>query len=112
MATAEAVPAPAAAAPSFRARAVDALRNVAHLSHEARMLKSVARDAMEDRAYQVRRSAKVTRRALYDATDEAAHRIRREPLKAAGMAFGAGLVTGAAFGLLAWLVSRPARHAH
>ena len=96
---------------SMRTRAVDAIRRVAHLSHEARMLKSIAQDAAQDAAYHVRRAVKTTRRNTDEMRLEVAHRIRQQPLRAVGTAFGAGLLLGALTGLTVALAGRPSRDA-
>ena len=67
----------------------DACRQAAHISHEARLLKSVAEDAIEDGVHAAKRAIKsVQRRAeeLGDLKDEAIHRVKRQPLKAVGLA--------------------------
>lgn len=58
-------------------RVVDAYRHGAHRSHEARWLKSLAVDAVEDGVHAARRAiASLKRRIeeLADSKDEAAHR--------------------------------------
>ena len=92
--------------PTLRERVVDTARRVAHVSHEARMLTSIASDAVDERAYRARRAAKQARRGLDDARDEMVHRIKQEAMKAIGLALGAGLCLGAVTGLLAWLTAR------
>lgn len=81
--------------------AADAVRAAAHLSHEARLLKSMAADAVEDGVHAAKRSYKIAVRRLEDATDQAAANIRKQPFKAVGVALGAGLLLGVAG---AWLV--------
>lgn len=95
--------------PTLRGRVVDTARRMAHLSHEARMLTSIASDAVEERAYRARRAVTQARRGLDDTRDDMVHRIKQEPMKAVGVAFGAGLCLGAATGLLAWLAARRTR---
>ena len=94
----------AATKASVRERVVDAVRRTAHLSHEARLLKSVAADAVEDGTRQAIRSVKRGVEALADLKDEASHRVRRQPLRAVGIALALGLVVGAAAG---WISRRP-----
>jgi len=92
--------------PSIRERVVDAARHVAHVSHEAHLLKSLAADAVEDGVHAAKRAVKsVERRVekLGDLKDEAAYRVKRQPLKAVGIAVGVGLVVGAA---VAWIGAR------
>jgi len=92
--------------PSIRERAIDAARQVAHVSHEAQLPKSLAADAFEDGLHAAKRAIKsVERRVeeLGDLKDEAAHRVKRQPLKALGIAVGVGIVFGLA---VAWLGGR------
>jgi ElaB/YqjD/DUF883 family membrane-anchored ribosome-binding protein len=81
------------------------------MTHEAQLLKSRAADALEDGAYAVKRAiTSITRRveALGDLKEEAAHRVRRQPLKSVGLAIGAGLALGLAVG---WFGGRFGRRA-
>ena len=106
-ATLEAVDMPGNA--SRRVRAVDACRHAVHLSHEARLLKSLATDAVEDGVHRARRALRSLERRvenLATVKDEAVHRVRRQPLQAMGIALGAGLVLGLAVG---WFGGRSER---
>ena len=92
--------------PSIRERAVDAARQVAHLSHEAQLLKSLAADAVEDGVHAAKRAIKSVQHRvekLGDLKDEAAYRVKRQPFKAVGIAVGVGLVLGVAVG---WIGAR------
>ncbi len=85
-------------------RLVDAGRHVAHLSHEAQLLKSVAGDAIEDGVHSARRAMKAARRRIHqlgDFRDDAAYRVKRQPLAAVGIAAGTGLIVGLVSG---WIV--------
>jgi ElaB/YqjD/DUF883 family membrane-anchored ribosome-binding protein len=89
----------AEAEPSVHERAIDAARHVAHLSHEAQLLKSLAADAVDDGVHAAKRAIKSVRRRvqeLDDLKDEAAHRVKRQPFKAVGIAVGVGFVLGVA----------------
>ena len=92
---------------SVAGRIVDAARRAAHFPHEVRLVKSMAEDAIEDGVCAARRTMKSARRhsveTLEDFKDETAHCVKRQPLKAIGVAAGAGLVVGMAIG---WIVSR------
>jgi len=89
---------------SLRDRVADAGRQTAHFSHEARLLKSLATDAVEDGVHAAKRAIKHGVVELEDLKDEAVHRVRRQPLRAVGFAVGVGLVVGVAVG---WISRRP-----
>jgi hypothetical protein len=96
---------------SISDRISDACRHATHVSHEVRLLKSLASDAVEDRVHAAKRaitsSMKRGVEGLEDLKDEAVHRVKRQPLKAVSLALGVGLVLGWAAG---WIGRRP-RHA-
>ena len=94
---------------SVRDRAIDACRQATHLSHEARLLKSLASDAVEDGVHAAKRAITSVKRGvekLADLKDEAVHRVKRQPLRALSIALGVGLVAGVAVG---WIGRRPGR---
>jgi hypothetical protein len=96
--------------PTARERAVDACWHAAHFSHEARLLKSVAEDAIDDGVHAAKRALKSVRHRfeeLGDLRDEALHRVKRQPLPALGAALGIGLAIGACVG---WIGGRRGRH--
>ncbi len=98
-------------APSMSGRMADAARHAAHLSHEARMVKSLAEDAIEDGVHKAKRAVKSVRRGierLQDIKDGATYYVKRRPLKIIAVAAGLGLVAGFAAGLIA-ASSRAAR---
>ncbi len=101
----------AVAEPSLRARVADVGRRVVQVAQDAQALKSVASDALEDGLYTARRAVKTASRDLTDVRDEASYRIKKAPMKAVGVAFGAGLCVGIAAGGVAWLAGRPWRRA-
>lgn len=91
---------------SDRYCATDAARHAAHISHEARLVKSLVTDAVEDGVHAAKRAMKsVGRRVeeLGDLKDEAAYRVKRQPIKAIGVAAGIGLVVGVTIG---WIGAR------
>jgi ElaB/YqjD/DUF883 family membrane-anchored ribosome-binding protein len=76
------------------ARVMNAVRQAAHVAHEAKMFTSLASDAVEDGVHAAKRV--VTRGAhnLEDLRDTTEYRIKRAPFAAIGLAFGAGVVLG------------------
>jgi ElaB/YqjD/DUF883 family membrane-anchored ribosome-binding protein len=93
--------------PSVADRIVDAVQHAAHVSHEARLVKSLAYDAIEDGAHKAKRAVdKSVQRGiekLEDIKDESVHYVKHEPLKAMAMAAGVGLMVGMA---TAWITGR------
>src|SRR5581483_4494474 len=91
-------------------RIVDTVRQAAHATHEARLFKTLAEDALEDGIHTAKRAIQTAQRRVVadfgDLKDEAARCVRRQPLAAAGTAFGAGLAIGA---ILAWSLRPAAR---
>jgi ElaB/YqjD/DUF883 family membrane-anchored ribosome-binding protein len=88
-------------------RIVDAARHAAHISHEARLVKSLACDAIEDGAHEAKRAVKKSVQRgierLEDIKDESIHYVKRQPLKAIATAAGVGLIVGMA---AAWITGR------
>lgn len=95
---------PDVAPSSVKDRVVDACRQGAHLSHEVRLAKSIAADAIEDGIHLARRAAVTAVRRgaeqFEDLRGEAAHRIKRAPLASVALFGAAGLLLGAALGYL------------
>jgi ElaB/YqjD/DUF883 family membrane-anchored ribosome-binding protein len=93
--------------PNVADRIVDAVQHAAHVSHEARRVKSLAYDAIEDGAHEAKRAVKKSVQrgieTLEDIKDEGVHYVKRQPLKAIAMAAGIGLMVGMAG---AWIISR------
>lgn len=90
-------------------RVVDACRQASRASHDARLLKSLAADALEDGLHTARRAMKSIRRSVEqvdDLRDAAVSRVRRQPLQAVSMAFCAGIVLGT---VARWIGKRPTR---
>lgn len=80
--------------PTYRERVAEAMRGAAELSHDARTLKTLAADAVEDGLHAARRTVKKTRQRALDTRDDLTYRIKRQPLMAVAMAFGAGALAG------------------
>ena len=93
--------------PNVADRIVDAARHAAHISHEARLVKPLACEAIEDGAQEtIRAVTKAVQRGierLEDIKDEGVHYVKRQPLKAIAMAVGVGLMVGMA---TAWITGR------
>jgi ElaB/YqjD/DUF883 family membrane-anchored ribosome-binding protein len=93
--------------PNVADRIVDAVQHAAHLSHEARLVKSLAYDAIEDGAHEAKRAVKKSVQRgierLEDIKDEGVHYVKRQPLKAIAMAAAVGLMVGVA---AAWITRR------
>ncbi len=85
---------------AVRERATEAVKQAAHLAHEARLLKSLAEDAVEDGVYAARRAAKRAQRGLADLRDEAVYRVKREPIKAMSVVLAVGVLAGVVCGWL------------
>lgn len=86
--------------------AADAVRQAEHVAHEARRLKAVASEAVEDG---VRATKRVITHGLDDLRDSAAYRIKRAPLVTVGLAFGVGILLGAVAGRVAPKAPAPER---
>lgn len=93
-----AVQTPESEKPNVADRIVDAVRHAAHVSHEARLIKSLACDAIEDGAHEAKRAVKKSVQRgierLEDVKDESVHYVKRQPLKSIAIAAGVGLMVG------------------
>ena len=70
---------------------------------EVSRMKTIVTDAVEDGFKQALATMKQGRRSAEDAIDDAKHAVKKNPLEAVGIAFGAGIAVGA---FLAWLGRR------
>jgi ElaB/YqjD/DUF883 family membrane-anchored ribosome-binding protein len=94
-------PASETAASSVADRVADTVRHVAHLSHEARLMKSMARDAGEEGVHAAKRVIRRVQRGverIEDLGDDAVHVVKHRPLMAVGAAAGIGLAIGVVVG--------------
>lgn len=91
---------------SLLGKAVHAGERVVELGAEAARLKVRASHAVEDTMVEARRLAKRGRYAAEDWVDDAAYRIKRDPLRSVAITFAAGLGIGA---LAGWLAGRSGR---
>lgn len=92
-------------------RITDGVRRAAHVSHQVRLMKSIARDAGEEGVHAAKRVVRRAQRGverLQDFRDQVAYRVKREPFKAVGAAAVAGLLVGVVVG---WVVRRRTPHA-
>src|SRR5450755_4425330 len=90
---------PATDEPTLRERAADTMRQAMHCTHEARLLKTLAADAVEDGLHVAHRTIKHARQTALDARDELMYRVKREPGKAIAVVFGVGALLGLGIGL-------------
>ena len=77
--------------------------HVAHAAGEVSQLKDVASHAVEDAVTEAKRLAKRGRYAAEDLVDDAAHRIKRDPLSSVAIGMAIGLCVGLGTG---WLMAR------
>ena len=91
---------------SLLGKAVHAGERVVELGAEAARLKVRASHAVEDTMVEARRLAKRGRYAAEDLVDDAAYRIKRDPLRSVAITFAVGLGIGA---LAGWLTGRSGR---
>ena len=72
---------------------------------EAERLKTAASHAVEDAVTEAKRLAKRTRYGAEDLMEDAAHRVKRDPLRSVAFGFALGLSLGA---LAVWLAMHEA----
>lgn len=88
-------------------RVADVIGRAAHVAHEARVLKTIAADAVEDAVHAARRAATRTGRDIEEWRETAAYRIKKAPFLALAIAAGAGLLVGAVCGRWGRRTSQP-----
>lgn len=86
-----------AAPTSARDRVVDAVGRAAHVAHEARVLKTLASDAIEDGTHAAKRMVTRSARNIEDWRDAAAYRVKKAPLMSVAVAAAVGLLLGVTF---------------
>jgi ElaB/YqjD/DUF883 family membrane-anchored ribosome-binding protein len=69
-------------------------------------MKSVARDAGQEGVYAAKRLVRRVQHGVESLQDEAAYRVKREPIKAVAVAAGVGVVVGV---VLSWIATTTAR---
>jgi ElaB/YqjD/DUF883 family membrane-anchored ribosome-binding protein len=72
---------------------------------EAARLKTAASHAVEDAVTEAKRLAKRSRYVAEDLMDDAAHRVKHDPLRSVGLGFAIGFGMGA---LAVWMATRNA----
>ena len=83
---------------TVRDRVVDAVGRASHVAHEARLLKTLAADAVEDGVHAAKRAIARGAHEVEDLRDEAIYRVKKAPLAAVALAAGAGILVGMVFG--------------
>jgi ElaB/YqjD/DUF883 family membrane-anchored ribosome-binding protein len=73
---------------------------------EASRLKTAASHTVEDAVTEAKRLAKRSRYAAQDLMEDAAHRVKRDPLRSVGLGFAIGLGIGI---LAVWVATHNAR---
>ena len=74
---------------------------------EASRLKTAASRSVEDAVTEAKRLAKRSRYAAEDLMEDAAHRVKRDPLRSVALGFAIGLGMGV---LAEWVATRNAGH--
>jgi ElaB/YqjD/DUF883 family membrane-anchored ribosome-binding protein len=80
--------------------------NMDDVLKEATKWKTMVTEAVEDGVKSALRAVKQGRHRAEDAIDDARHVVRKNPVEAVGIAFAAGILTGA---LAAWITARSLR---
>jgi len=100
-------PAPAAREPLLD-KGLDAIRRAAQLSHEAKRLKTLATDAVEDGLHTAKRAAITAGRNAAEFSDDIAHEVKRKPFTAMAIVFASGMLLGMLAGWVGRRQRRPA----
>ena len=85
---------PAHNASAIADRIVDTARQAGHLSHEARAVKSLAEDVIEDAVHSAKRAVRRGSDKLEDIKDEGVRYVKRQPLTTVAIAAGVGFIVG------------------
>jgi ElaB/YqjD/DUF883 family membrane-anchored ribosome-binding protein len=91
---------------SLLGKAMHVGERLVEMGGEASALKTAASHAVEDAVTETKRLAKRSRYAAEDLMEDAAHRVKRDPLRSVALGFAIGLGMGA---LAAWVATRDAR---
>jgi ElaB/YqjD/DUF883 family membrane-anchored ribosome-binding protein len=88
---------------SLLEKAMHVGERLAEVGGEASRLKTAASHAVEDAVTEAKRFAKRNRYAAEDLIEDAAHRVKRDPLTSVALGLAIGLGMGA---LAVWMVTR------
>ena len=88
-----------------KAKAMHVGERLVQVGGEAARLKTAASHSVEDAVTEAKRLAKRSRYAAEDLMEDAAHRVKRDPLRLVGLGFAIGLGMGA---LAVWVATRNA----
>ena len=91
---------------SLLGKAKHAREQLAEVGDEVARLKTAASHAVEDAVSEAKRFAKHSRYAAEDLIEDAAHRVKRDPLRSVGLGLAIGLGIGA---LAVWAATHNAK---
>jgi ElaB/YqjD/DUF883 family membrane-anchored ribosome-binding protein len=91
---------------SFLGKAMHVGERLVEVGGEATRLKTAASHAIEDAVTEAKRLAKRGRYAAEDLMEDAAHHVKRDPLRSVALGFAIGLGMGA---LAVWMATSNAR---
>jgi len=94
-------------------KAAEACGKTVHLVEEVRGLKDTTTNALDEGVEAAKKAFRAATRnvpSAADIKDEAVYRIKRRPLRALGLALGAGIATGVIINWATRRCTRPAEH--
>jgi ElaB/YqjD/DUF883 family membrane-anchored ribosome-binding protein len=92
---------------SLLGKAMHVGERLVEVGGEASRLKTAASRSVEDAVTEAKRLAKRSRYAAEDLMEDAAHRVKRDPLRSVALGFAIGLGMGV---LAEWVATRNAGH--
>jgi ElaB/YqjD/DUF883 family membrane-anchored ribosome-binding protein len=84
--------------PTTQDRLADVVGRAVNVAHEARVLRTMAADAVEDGVHAAKRAVTRGARDFEEFRETAAYRIKKAPFLAVAIAAGAGLLVGTVCG--------------